>query len=234
MTSERRSSKPADALTDEDFDSLMPPAARKVSRVFWTSVAVARRAALLLEQLGVRRVLDLGSGPGKFCIVAGARAPRLSFVGVEHRRPLVEAAQDAARQLGLSNVSFSVGDATRVSWRGFDAFYAYNSFAENEFVAEDQFDQTVELSRERHVAEARRLARGLEAAPVGTILVTYHPLSGPIPGSYDMVHLEAAGSGWLRLWRKGVAPARDRFWLEEGADVKGWFAMPRKRDNDVS
>ncbi len=35
-------------------------------------VAVARRVGAIFSALGARKILDVGSGPGKFCIVAGS------------------------------------------------------------------------------------------------------------------------------------------------------------------
>jgi SAM-dependent methyltransferase len=209
-------------MTDAELDALLPVVARRASPVYWTPVVVARRAAQLLERLGVRRVLDMGSGAGKFCVVAGARAPGIEFTGVEHRPQLVAIAQSLAADVGVANVTFSVGDATRVPWADFDALYVFNSFAENVFAADAQFDRTVELSRARHIAEVKRVARRLESAKVGSALLTYHGLTGPIPSSYELVHAEAVATGWLRAWRKGKAASGGRYWLEEGPDVSSW------------
>lgn len=215
-----------DDMTDIELDELLPLEVRRVSRLYWTSVAVARRAALILEELAVRRVLDLGSGPGKFCVAAAVRAPGIEFFGVEHRPQLVDAARLLAAKVGTPNVTFAVGDATQISWAEYDAIYAFNSFAENDFEPENQFDRTVELSRARHIAELRRVARRLALAPVGTVLLTYHGLTGPIPRSYELVHVEEAGCGWLRAWRKESAADANSFWLEEGAGVTVWTAQP--------
>ena len=117
------------------------------------------------------------------------------------------------------NASFALGDATRVPWTGFDALYVFNSFAENSFSRDDQFDETVELSPARRVSEALRVERALAAMPAGTVLVTYYGLGGPIPGSYDRLHVARAGTGWLQVWRRAHASTRDDFWLEEGADA---------------
>ncbi len=208
-----------DTMTDAQIDALLPPAARRVSRVYWTPVRVARRAALIFDALGVARVLDVGSGAGKFCVVAGARVPRISFVGVEHRPHLVAAAQSLAAAVGSTNVTFLVSDATSVPFPGFDGFYVFNSFAENSFVADEQLDQTVELSRVRRIDDVMRVERWLAARPVGNVLLTYHGLGGPIPGCYERVHVEAAGSSWLCAWRKSANGTRDRYWIEDGEDV---------------
>src|SRR5271165_160023 len=96
---------------DEAFDSIYPPYIQAISRRFWTPVAVARQAARLLYQAGARRVLDVGSGVGKFVLVAAGAVPEMLFVGVEQRAHLVEVARRAQRQVQQSNVSFVVGEA---------------------------------------------------------------------------------------------------------------------------
>jgi SAM-dependent methyltransferase len=208
-----------DQMSDEQLDALLPASARRVSKIFWTPVRVARRAAEIFDDLEVTRVLDVGSGAGKFCVVAGARAPRLSFVGVEQRPHLVAAARALAAAVGAENVSFVHGDATSLPVTGFDGFYVFNSFAENAFCEENQLDQTVELSRVRRVEDLMRVERWLATRPVGTVLLTYHGLGGPIPTSYEAVHVEPAGTAWLRAWQKARDGAAEDYWLEDDADV---------------
>lgn len=50
---------------DRSFDRFLPEALRLVSPAYWTPLAVAKRAADWLEDLGIRTVVDLGSGAGK-------------------------------------------------------------------------------------------------------------------------------------------------------------------------
>ena len=71
---------PIDDTSDAQLDALLPRVMRRVSSVYWTPVRVARRAAQIFDDLGVSRVLDVGSGPGKFCIVAGARVRNSAHV----------------------------------------------------------------------------------------------------------------------------------------------------------
>jgi SAM-dependent methyltransferase len=208
-----------DNMSDSQIDALFPSLIRTVSPMYWTPVRVARRAAEIFDDLEVSRVLDVGSGPGKFCVVAGARAPRVSFVGIEHRAHLVAAARSLAESLGTKNVSFVHGDATSLPEADFDGFYVFNSFAENSFFPENQLDQTVALSPVRRVDDVMRVERWLATRPVGTVLMTYHGLGGPIPGSYECVHVEPAGTAWLRAWQKGTGDTSDYYWLEDDADV---------------
>jgi SAM-dependent methyltransferase len=195
---------------DTFFDLLLPNDLRAVSWRFWTPVAVARRAGELLEAHGVRRVIDVGSGCGKFCLVAGAVAPAISFYGIEQRDHLVEIARRLASRMALPNVEFSVGDATDSSnWDSADAFYLFNPFAENSFDAPDRLDDTIELSRSRNDADIARVEAALRAAAIGTRVVTYHGFGGRVPDSYDLVRREATGTDDLCLWLKVRTRASD-------------------------
>src|SRR5689334_18357566 len=102
-----------DTIVDEDddgFDALFPEWARRVSRGNFTPLAIARRAVALLCDRPGMRVLDVGSGVGKVCLV-GALTSDARFHGVEQRPHFVAAACAAAAQLGLSErATFACGD----------------------------------------------------------------------------------------------------------------------------
>lgn len=187
---------------DEDvaFDSVYPTEIRRISKRFWTPVAVARRAATLFAAAGVSRVLDVGSGVGKFALVAAATEPLRLFVGIEHRRHLVDIAAHARDELGLVNARFRAADVTRMSWAGFGGVYLFNPLAENLFDGADRIDGRVELSVKRLQRDAWRIERALRQAPLGMAIVTYHGASVRIPGCYVLEACEPAGSDWLRLW----------------------------------
>jgi SAM-dependent methyltransferase len=156
----------------------------------------------LLVELGVRRVLDVGSGPGKFCLAAGAQAPEVAFVGVEHRPHFVAVARGAATRLASTNVEFRVGDATLAALEKFDALYLFNPFAENVFAEDEQLDHAVELSRDRYRDDLRRIRYALSLAAPGTTVITYHGFGAPLPPGYDCVRTEPIWSDALRVWRK--------------------------------
>ncbi len=206
------------AAEDAEFDVIYPEAIRLASRRFWTPVDVARRAARLLRESGARKVLDVGSGVGKFVLVAAREAPGMRFMGVEQRPHLVQVARDAREELRLSNASFVVGDVTASQWRGFDGFYFFNPFAENLFVADDRLDDTIDLTATRFYRDVVRAERALREASLGTAVATYHGMSGRMPACYEMSKSERAGSDWLRLWVKTRERA-EGFFLEYGDEV---------------
>ena len=209
---------PARHAEDWAFDAIYPPAIREVSRRYWTPVEVARRAARMFHQAGVRRVLDVGSGVGKFVLVAAAAVPEISFVGVEQRARLVEIATRAREQLNLRNALFVTADATSSSWRSFDGFYFFNPFAENLFTDGEQLDDEVERTESRFYREVVRAERALREASLGTRVITYHGMSGRMPACYDLAQSVRAGSDWLRSWVK-TSEINEGFYLEYGDEV---------------
>jgi SAM-dependent methyltransferase len=180
---------------------MFPPELRFVSFQHWTPVAVARRAAELLVGAGARRILDVGSGPGKFCIV-GALTTLASFTGIERRPNLVEVARRAAEESGAHRAIFFRANALRFPFDHFDGFYFYNPFYEQVNLALLQIDDTNVHSPvlfRRYVLAARaKLGR----LPKGTAVVTYHGFGGTMAHGYRQVHQENAGDGVLALWIK--------------------------------
>jgi SAM-dependent methyltransferase len=184
------------------FDELLPlPVRAKASR-YWSPLSVGRRAASRFADFGARQILDVGAGPGKFCITAACARPELRFCGVEQRRPLVDIARDLALRLQLPNLEFRVGDALSIPWGEFDGFYFFNPFAENIFSSENIFDDAVELSETRLASELLRVLELLSSLRTGTVVVTYCGLGGAIPSSFDLMREEPVGSGYLRTWIK--------------------------------
>ena len=204
---------------DPVFDQLYPPDIRILSSLYWSPVAVARRAAHLFRIAGARRVLDVGSGVGKFAIAAAAAAPDVHFRGIEQRARLVEIARRVAVGLQLPNVDFEVGDATAIEWASYDGLYFFNPFYENLFEPDERIDTDVELSSVRFFDEVLRVEALLRAAPEGTVMVTYHGLGGRIPSSYELLASERAHTDSLRLWVKRRGPEQDWFFLEHEGKV---------------
>jgi predicted RNA methylase len=191
---------PGGRLPDEVFDRLFPSDVRSKSAKHWTPVSVARLASARLVQHGAQRVLDAGSGPGKFCTVGAGAHSLVTFVGIEQRVGLVSVAKQVARRLGLTNTRFVLGDALARSWAKFDGFYFFNPFTENSWGAPDVFDAWSGRPERRFRTEALRVAERLREARRGSVVVTYHGLGGAIPSSYELITEENFGSGHLRTW----------------------------------
>ncbi len=192
-------------IADLDFDAIFPLQTRALSSTFWTPVRAATRAAELLVRDASTRVLDIGSGAGKFCIV-GAATPAAHFVGIEHRAHPVETARAAAARVGVTNTEFVHGTFDTMDASPFDAFYLFNPFEENVWDSRTRIDDTVELSQERLLADIERTESLLANARVGTRVVTYHGFGGCMPPGYRLELREYCLSGNLDLWVRRDAP----------------------------
>jgi len=192
------------SITEDSFDFIFPEFIRRRSLDFWTPIEVARRAAEFLAPEPDARVLDVGSGVGKFCIV-GAAMTGASFSGVEQRANLVEIAKTAAREFQISRVDFTVGTIEDIDWCQFDAFYLFNPFEENVFANHGALDRSVVLSEARFWADVAFVERKLARLPVGVRVATFHGFGGRIPPSYELVAQHPLCGAVLRFWTK-VSP----------------------------
>jgi SAM-dependent methyltransferase len=189
-------------LGDRDFDRLLPAWARKLSRVHWTPVEVARRAVELLVTRPEMRVLDVGAGVGKFCVV-GALASPASFHGVEQRRRFVDVARGLAEALGVKNARFLHGNMMGVDWQSYDGFYLFNPFAEQLHTV-DPIDAEFAAGREHYWSHVRFVTERLERVREGTRVVTYHGFGDDLPAAYRLEHVEPAHTDRLELWVKAA------------------------------
>ena len=186
------------SIEDEKFDLIYSPQIRRLSSVFWTPVAVAAEAAKLLVTTQGTRVLDIGCGPGKFCLV-GAALTDGRFTGVEQRSDLVTAAKHAANDLQLPDVEFLRGNLQDVAFADYDAFYLFNPFAEN-MSEGHKIDRTVPLSPELFKRYTSHVAAQLGTKPLGTRVVTYMGYADDIPSCYDCESTLFGDD--LKLWIK--------------------------------
>jgi SAM-dependent methyltransferase len=210
-------------LMDRDFDALLPRELRIVSSQYWTPISVIRMALNWIDAERVERVLDVGSGAGKFC-VAGALGSSRRFVGVEHRQRLFEAARDLAERTGAGErATFLNRRVSALDLPAFDAVYLFNPFGENLFRADEWLDDGVELGEDRFRADVGIVEEGLARMRKGGLLLTYHGFGGRIPNSFSIVRQAAVGSDVLRMWKKMSSLSDGGFWLEldDGALYRG-------------
>lgn len=208
------------ALDDAAFDALLSEHARRASSAYWTPALVALRAAEWIVEANARSVLDVGSGVGKFCLVAARACPELHIAGIEHRAHLVTEASRLARQLGVADrVAFAHGTLDDVDPARFDAVYLFNPFSEHLFPSEQRLDAAVELSPERMERDVARFEAALDRMPVGAVVVTYHGFRGAIPDTFDLARWEQIGDCMLRAWVKQRARRAGSRWIEVGEDL---------------
>jgi SAM-dependent methyltransferase len=188
--------------SDTIFDRFLSPHVRFASYHFWTSAAVAMRISEWLVKEQVQRVLDVGSGPGKFCVI-GALATQCSFVGIEQRENLVLYARQLAKCFEVeARVQFIHGVFGEEMLEDFDAYYFYNPFGENTFSSNDWLDNSVELSEARYLRDVLFTEDMMRRAPLGTYFIFYNGFGGTMPHTYDELYNDTEAPNPLQMWKK--------------------------------
>jgi SAM-dependent methyltransferase len=185
--------------SDTRFDHLYPSSIQELAKRHWTPLNVARKAAGFLGAENNARILDIGSGVGKFCLAAAYYKPKAFYYGVEQRKSLIYKAETARQVLRLENVSFIHGNFTQLDFRNYDHFYFYNAFYEN-LSGTDRIDESIDYSGELYNYYNRYLYKQLELKPAGTRLAAFHSLEDEVPQSYHVVGSEF--DNLLKFWIK--------------------------------
>lgn len=187
-------------MTDDAFDAVYLPHARQLSEAHWTPVEVAVFAAEFLVQRPGTRVLDVGSGAGKFCQI-GALVTQGTFIGVEQRPVLLHEAERVCRDHGIDRAAFLAGNAEEVDWSQYDAFYLFNPFLEH-LTPSIALDDTVALSARRYELYVAFVEEKLRQFPGGTRVVTYYGFGGAFPRTYQPKVLFRYGGDYVIAWEK--------------------------------
>ena len=185
--------------SDYEFNQLYPPSIQALARKHWTPLLVAKKASEFLAAEKNVRILDIGSGVGKFCLGAAIHRPYATYVGVEQRKELIDHAEATRQLLHLENVSFIHGNFTQVDFTRYDHFYFFNSFYEN-LIGTEKIDERIEYSTELFDYYNRYLFKQLENKPAGTRLATFHSVENEVPEGYLV--MGSAISNLLKFWIK--------------------------------
>jgi SAM-dependent methyltransferase len=184
-------------VADPMFDLVFPAEQRLRSWVHWTPLEVAVRASAVLAWKPRARVLDVGAGVGKLCLV-GALTTDASWFGLEQDPHMVEGARLAAVTLGVhERVTFLQGDATQIEWPEFDAVYLFNPFAERRLCASERGEDG---GQDVYEASVEAVRARLAGARPGTRVVTYFGFGGAMPLEYELIHREIACDDELCVW----------------------------------
>jgi SAM-dependent methyltransferase len=186
--------------SDNSFHQLYPVSSQLVARKHWTPLKIANKAAGFLASEKNSKILDIGSGIGKFCLSAAYYYPHSFFYGIEQREDLVQQAEKAREVLGLFNTGFIHGNFTKIDFRKYDHFYFYNSFYEN-LEGAVKLDNNLPFSEELFRHYNCYLNRQLERMPEGTRLATYHSEEDIIPESFKVVgtDIESRLKYWIKI-----------------------------------
>lgn len=189
-------------IKDSEFDMIYPANIRKMSKRHFTPVDVAIKACQLLVTKPKQKILDIGSGVGKFCFIAGAFT-EAQYTGIDYRKNLVELCKKITTAHHFKNVHFIHKNILKVDFTKYDAFYFFNSFQE-QVDKSAKMDDEIETSLENFKIYSNYLKAQFEKMPDGTRIVTYHVNSSQIPDSYRLVSMHF--NGLLMCWEKAINP----------------------------
>lgn len=184
--------------TDDEFDRIYPRNIRRISGQHFTPIDIAKKAAVFLVRESGARVLDIGSGAGKFCFV-GATSTHGNFTGIEQREDLVNLSNSIAERLLIRNVRFIHTNVMVITFNDFDAFYLFNPFYEN-VKSRERIDDAVLVSPSLFASYSAYTKSQLSAMPQGTRLATYYTSRTIVPENFDLI--EGSKDGHLLLWEK--------------------------------
>lgn len=185
------------AVEDSVFDAIYPEWIQKLADRHWTPVDIALIAAGYLADRPHKKILDIGSGAGKFCLV-GASSTKGSFYGVEQRESLVSLSRELAGKHRIENAEFIHSNISEISFSSYEAFYFYNSFFEN-LDGSCRIDATVQRESGLYYSYSSYVKKQLDLTPVGTKLVTFWSNGDEIPESFE---LDFSHSSVLHFWKK--------------------------------
>ncbi|KFE97081.1 methyltransferase domain-containing protein [Chryseobacterium luteum] len=185
-------------VKDSEFNALYPVHIKELASRHWTPIAVAKMAAEYLAETPNSKVLDIGAGAGKFCLV-GAASTQGIFYGVEQRESLIKISKKIAEKHKISNVNFIHSNINEISFSDYNAFYFFNSFYENIDLT-CSIDDKVSTDKDLYYIYSDYVKDQLDKTPVGTRLVTYWSKWDEIPASFDLEMTDC--NGLLNFWKK--------------------------------
>jgi len=185
-------------ISDNDFNVIYPPKISSLATKHWSSVSVSKLASNFLVDRPGTKVLDIGSGAGKFCMI-GATNTKGHFTGVEQREELVKLSTQLSESYRINNVKFIHANIMSISFADYDAFYFYNSFYENIDVL-NRIDDSVRLGVQLYHRYSIHLVEQLASLRVGTRLVTFCSSLSVIPESFQLQ--DSTHDDFLKFWEK--------------------------------
>jgi len=184
-------------VSDETFDALYPAPQQRRSLVHWTPIEVALRASAMLAAAPGGRILDVGSGTGKMCII-GALTSGAYWAGVEQDVAMVRVAQRVARSLEVeAQTGFVHANGLRLDWSSFGGLYLYNPFSEAVFDATEEDRMRRE---DAYIDAILEVEEKLATLQIDARVVTLHGFGGDMPAGFELAESVPIHDDELCLW----------------------------------
>jgi hypothetical protein len=170
---------------DDLIDSLLPDQVRTYANQHFSGSYTISLAAKFLVQKPDSKILDIGSGSGKFCLLGALLHPNAHFHGVEYRESFVHLAHELRIKLGIENASFRYDNILNVAFDAFNGLFMFNPFLEHRNNHARMQDFTDEP--ERYEAYFSHVRAEFARCPSGVRLVTFHGSDEQIPKNFKLV-----------------------------------------------
>lgn len=182
--------------SDEQMDGLLPDKFKKHANQHFSGCYIIKLASEYLCEAIKPNILDIGSGSGKFCQLAGLLNPEAQFTGVEYRLELVDIALELKGEFQLDNVNFVHENIINHSFQPYNGFFMFNPFLEhrNALTRMDNFQDAPEKEMEYSYYVKDQLSQ----CQPGARLATFYVLKNQIPSNFKVVK-ESMG-GMLLFW----------------------------------
>jgi predicted RNA methylase len=168
--------------SDEIFNSIFPTGLLINLMSHLTPLPIAIAAAAFLTQGGNNNIVDIGSGPGKFCLI-GACTTEARYTGIERRDTLSDLARILAKKYQLDRIKFIGDNISNIDFSVFDGFYLFNPFYEN-LETEARMDQQFAYSYKLYQKYTDYVKQQLAEMPLGTKVAAFHGYHNEIPNSF--------------------------------------------------
>lgn len=183
---------------DSSFDKIFQEKYTKISKIHWTPIEIAKIATEWLAKSEDTKILDIGSGVGKFCIV-GSMVSDAHFFGIEKRRNLVNETNRLKNKYNLKKINIINENVLNINFKDYDAFYYFNPFCE-QIATYGLIDDTLNPSNDKYVTYENHVFNQLDKLKVGARLVTYYSANFYPPPSFKIK--EMMFDGELVFWEK--------------------------------
>ncbi len=188
----------ASSVADEMLELLYEEKNKSLSYRHFTPFHVAQKAVAFLVKDEQARILDIGSGNGKFCHV-GSFCSKASFVGIEYKCDLVQEARRINTLLNIDNVTFHCANILEIEFDEFSGIYLFNPFLE-QIDATASMDGSSVVDNENYIRHVQHVKDQLAAMKPQTRLVTYYYKDEFVPE--DFVCKEIMYGGTLKFYIK--------------------------------
>ena len=123
--------KQKQSILNGDFELVYSTEIMALSNQHWTPSDVIKETLNFLCIKENSKIIDIGSGVGKFCISGAVLKPKCSFYGVECREKFVDISIKIKDDYRIDNSYFINRDFSAIDFNNFNGVYFFNSFQEN-------------------------------------------------------------------------------------------------------